>query len=95
MPVFCITQITLYNKPPEKIQQHTMTTKRKPRSKQADLKTSLAFRAKRLSLSMQDVQKLTKEQYGSVLNWKQGRSRCPRSVLRLLAVYRLAHWGKF
>ena len=70
-------------------------TKRKPRSKQADLKTPLAFRAKRLNLTMKDVQKLTKEPYGSVLNWKQGRSRCPRSVLRLLAVYRLAHWGKF
>ena len=70
-------------------------TKRKPRSKQTDLKTSLAFRAKRLNMTMKDVQKFTKEPYGNILNWKQGRSRCPRSVLRLLAAYRLAHWGKF
>ena len=73
----------------------TTKTQRKPRSKQQDLKTSLAFRAKRLGLNMRDVQKLTREPYGSILNWKQGRNRCPRSVLRLLAVYRLAHWGKF
>lgn len=68
---------------------------RKPRSKQADIKTSLAYRAKRLNLTMKDVQRFTREPYASILNWKQGRSRCPRSVLRLLAVYRLAHWGMF
>ena len=76
-------------------QKMTTQNKRKRRSRQQEIKTSLAYRAKRLKLNMQEVQKLTKEPYGSILNWKQGRNRCPRSVLRLLAVYRLAHWGKF
>ena len=70
-------------------------TERKPRRRQADIKSSLKFRATRLGLSMKDVQRLTREPYGNILNWNQGRSRCPRSVLRLLAVYRLAHWGEF
>ena len=45
--------------------QQPMTTKaaRKTRSKQDDIKTSLAYRAKRLNLNMQEVQKLTKEPY--------------------------------
>ncbi len=70
-------------------------TQRKPRRRQADIKSSLNYRAKRLDLSMKDVQRLTREPYASILNWNQGRARCPRSVLRLLAVYRLAHWGEF
>ena len=57
--------------------------------------TPLAMRARRLGLSLGDVARLTRESYGTVKNWSQGRSRCPRSVLRLLAYYRLKHWGKF
>ena len=50
---------------------------RKPRRRQADIKSSLNYRARRLNLSMKDVQRLTNEPYASILNWNQGRTRCP------------------
>lgn len=57
--------------------------------------TPLAFRARRLRLSLKDIQRITKEPYGNVTNWNQGRRRTPRVVLRILAAYRLLHWGEF
>ena len=57
--------------------------------------TPLARRARRLGLTLRDIERLTREPYGTVKNWNQGRNRCPRSVLRLLAWYRLKHWGEF
>jgi hypothetical protein len=57
--------------------------------------TPLANRMRRLGLSLADVQRLTREPYGTVKNWKQGRYKTPPAVLRLLAAYRLLHWGEF
>ncbi len=65
------------------------------RSRNRHFNTSLAYRSRRLGLSLKDVQRLTKEPYGNITNWNQGRRRTPRVVLRMLAMYRLSHWGEF
>jgi len=55
--------------------------------------TVFARRLRRLGLSLGDAERVTREPYGNLKNWKQGRARCPRAVLRLLAYYRLKTWG--
>lgn len=57
--------------------------------------TPLAFRLRRLGLSLAEASRWTRAPYGNLKNWNQGRTRCPRPVLRLLAAYRWAKWGKF
>jgi hypothetical protein len=44
---------------------------------------------RRLGLTLRQVERLTGEPYGNIKNWSQGRYKCPRSVLRLLAAYQL------
>lgn len=73
----------------------TEKPKRKARSKRDDIKTPLSFRVKRLRLNLKKVQKITREPYRTIQNWNQGINKCPRSVLRLLAYYRIKHWGQF
>jgi hypothetical protein len=57
--------------------------------------TPFARRCRRLGLDLGAAARWLREPYGNVKNWNQGRSRCPRSVLRLLAAYRLIRWGRF
>lgn len=57
--------------------------------------TPIARRMRRLGLDLPDLQRLTRAAYGTCKNWKQGRSAPPRAVLRLLAAYRLLHWGNY
>lgn len=52
-------------------------------------RSPLAYHARRLGLNLAQVARLTREPYGSIKNWSSGRHRCPRSVLRLLALHRL------
>ena len=73
----------------------TSTPKRKPRSKKEAIKSPLSFRVKRLRLNLKKVARITREPYRTIQNWNLGINRCPRSVLRLLAYYRLKHWGQF
>lgn len=56
--------------------------------------TAFGRRVRRLGLSLRQVQAWTGEPYGTVKRWSQGRSAAPPSVMRLLAVYRLLHWGQ-
>lgn len=70
-------------------------TKKPVKRRNRQQKTSLAFRSRRLGLTLKDVQRLTKEPYGNIANWNQGRRRTPRVVLRMLAMYRLSRWGQF
>lgn len=57
--------------------------------------TPLAWRAKRLGLTLKELQKITGEPYGNIKNWNQGRRRTPRVIFRMLAAWRLLNWGKF
>lgn len=57
--------------------------------------TRLAFRLRRLRLSVAGAARILRMPYGTVKNWKQGRSSTPRAALRLLAAWRLLHWGRF
>lgn len=57
--------------------------------------TRFAFHLRRLRLSVAAATRLLRMPYGTVKNWKQGRSSTPRAALRLLAAWRLLHWGKF
>lgn len=57
--------------------------------------TALAFHARRMNLSLKDLEKITREPYGNIKNWNQGRRRTPRIVFRMLAAYRLLHWGSY
>lgn len=57
--------------------------------------TRLAFHLRRLHLSLNQAARLTRAPIGNLKNWKQGRARTPRPVLRLLAAWRLLHWGQF
>ena len=57
--------------------------------------TALAFHARRMNLSLKDLEKITKEPYGNIKNWNQGRRRTPRIFFRMLAAYRLLHWGSY
>ncbi|OQX38612.1 MAG: hypothetical protein B0D91_03685 [Oceanospirillales bacterium LUC14_002_19_P2] len=72
-----------------------MTTQSDKKTRNRTPQTTLAKQARRLGLSLKDIQRLTGEPYGTVKNWSQGRSRCPRSALRLLAWHRLKNWGKY
>ena len=56
--------------------------------------TRLARWMRRLGMDLPALQRITREPYGTCKNWKQGRSRTPRAVLRLLAAWRLLHWGE-
>ena len=66
-----------------------MTTTRQRRHN-----TRLAFYLRRLRLTLVQAARLTGEPLGNLKNWKQGRSRTPRVVLRLLVAWRLLHWGR-
>jgi len=57
--------------------------------------TPLARRLRRPGWNLKRAQRWTGEPYGNLKNWNQGRNPCPRAVLRLLAAYRLLHWGRF
>ena len=63
--------------------------------RQREHHTRFAKRLRRLGLSLIDAQAWTQIPYGSLKNYKQGRVTAPRSALRMLALYRLIHWGKF
>lgn len=56
-------------------------------------KTRLAFYLRRLGLTLEAAHRITREPIGNLKNWKQGRRRTPRAVLRLLAAWRLLHWN--
>lgn len=66
-------------------------------SRNRKINTPLAKRLRRLGWNLKDAQRWTGEPYGSLKNWNQERNgmKAPRAVMRLLAVYRLLHWGKF
>lgn len=55
--------------------------------------TALAHRLRRLRLNLAQAGRITGEPVGNLKNWKQGRTRTPPAVLRLLAAWRLLHWG--
>lgn len=57
--------------------------------------TPLAFHAKRMNLTLKDLERITGEPYGNIKNWNQGRRRTPKIVFRMLAAYRLLHWGNY
>lgn len=57
--------------------------------------TPLAFHAKRMNLTLKDLEKITGAPYGNIKNWNQGRRRTPKIVFRMLAAYRLLHWGNY
>lgn len=57
--------------------------------------TPLAYRVKRLGLSLKELEKITGEPYGNLKNWNQGRRRTPKVIFRMLAAWRLLHWGNF
>ena len=61
------------------------------RNRQHD--TPLAHRLRRLGWTLRDAERWTGERYGNLKNYNQGRVACPRPILRLLAAYRLLHWG--
>ncbi len=63
------------------------------RQRQRHHHTRLAFYLRRLRLTLVQAARLTGEPLGNLKNWKQGRTRTPRAVLRLLAAWRLLHWG--
>ena len=53
-------------------------------------RSPLAYHARRLGLTLAQVARITREPLPTIKNWSSGRHRCPRSVLRLIAVHRLA-----
>lgn len=57
--------------------------------------TPLAYQVKRLGLSLKELEKITGEPYGNLKNWNQGRRRTPKVIFRMLAAWRLLHWGNF
>lgn len=57
--------------------------------------TAFARRLRRLRMTLEDAQRWTREPIGTLKNYKQGRRRTPRAALRMLAAYRLTHWGRF
>ncbi len=65
------------------------------RTRQRRHDTRLDFYLRRLGLTLDQAARLTRAPYGDLKNWKQGRHRTPRPILRLLAHYRLTHWGQF
>ena len=58
-------------------------------------RTAFAHRLRRLHLTLDQAAQVTGEPVGNLKNWKQGRRRTPRAVLRLLAAWRLLHWGRY
>jgi DNA-binding transcriptional regulator YiaG len=69
---------------------HTTPTDGQNRKKTMHKPTArFNYYRRRLGLTLRQVSRLTGEPYGTVKNWSQGRNRCPRSVLRLMAAYRL------
>lgn len=72
-----------------------MSNKITKKTRNRQQKTTLAFHARRMNLTLKDLEKITKEPYGNIKNWNQGRRRTPRVVIRMLAAYRLLHWGKY
>lgn len=57
--------------------------------------TPFAKRRRRLGLNVAQAARWLREPYGTVRGWNQGRYAPPRAAMRLLAVYRLLHWGKY
>lgn len=53
-------------------------------------RSPLAYHARRLGLTLAQVARITREPLPTIKNWSSGRHRPPRSVLRLLALYRLS-----
>lgn len=60
-----------------------------------NLQTPLAKRLRRLALTLTEAQRITRAPMGTLKHWHAGQRRTPRIVLRLLAAYRLLHWGRF
>jgi len=60
-----------------------------------NLQTPLAKRMKRLGLTVEKAQQITRAPAGNLRRWRRGQSRTPRSILRMLAAWRLLHWGQF
>lgn len=65
------------------------------RTRNRQQNTPLAYRLKRLGLSLKELEKITGEPYGNLKNWNQGRRRTPKVIFRMLAAWRLLHWGNF
>jgi len=57
--------------------------------------TPLAHRLRRLRLTLRQAERITRAPYGNLKAWKQGRYEAPRTILRLLAAWRLIHWGRY
>jgi hypothetical protein len=56
--------------------------------------TAFSKRLKRLRWNLKQAQKWTGTSYENIKNYNNGRVLAPRPVMRLLAAYRLLHWGK-
>lgn len=54
--------------------------------------TALAWHLRRMGLKLVDLQRISGEPYATCRNWHTGRNRTPRSIIRLLAAWRLLHW---
>lgn len=56
--------------------------------------TPFAKRMRRLGLDLVATEKFTKIPYATLRGYKGGRP-VPRAAMRMLAAYRLLHWGEF
>lgn len=69
------------------MKDHSIRQRRRP-------DTALAWHLRRLGLNLKDLQRISREPYATCRNWHSGRNRTPRSIFRLLAAWRLLHWGQ-
>ena len=72
-----------------------MATETPKQTRNRNHNTALAFHSKRMKLGLKDLERITREPYDNLKNWRQGRRRTPRIVFRMLAAWRLLHWGQF
>jgi len=57
--------------------------------------TAFAKRLRRLRWDLTRAAQWTRKPYKTLKNYNQGRTPAPRAIMRLLAAYRLMHWGDY